>query len=132
MSQWTDDQIRYIEKCQERGNDSEVNAVVRLIVNRLEGIFNAHTEEVGKFLSDMYAVMVDPVEEHGMKVKDLCDLLLKRASEDRQKINDLMEPRTLHLQCPICDLKFAFHEQAQVDMLRMHLQTHDRRKGESC
>ncbi len=132
MSEWTDDQIRYIEKCQERGNDAEVRAVVRLIVGRLEGTFREHTEVVRNFLSDMYATMVDPVEEHGLKVKELCDLLLKRATEDRQKINDLMEPRTLHLQCPICDLKFAFHDQAQVDMLRMHLQTHDRRRGDLC
>ena len=68
--------------------------------------------------------MVDPVEDHGLKVKELCELLLKRATEDRQKIYDLMEPRILNLQCPICDLKFAFHDQAQVDMLQRHFKTH--------
>jgi hypothetical protein len=30
----------------------------------------------------------------------------------------------LHLQCPICDIKFAFHDQAQVDMIRYHLVAH--------
>jgi hypothetical protein len=124
MSQWTDDQIRYIEKCQERGNDAEVRCVVRLIVGRLEDAFERHVEEVAQFLSDMYATMVDPVEDHGLKVKELCELLLKRATEDRQKIYDLMEPRILNLQCPICDLKFAFHDQAQVDMLQRHFKTH--------
>lgn len=38
MSEWTDQQIRYIEKCQERGNDAEVLACVRLIVQRLEAV----------------------------------------------------------------------------------------------
>ena len=35
MSEWSEQQVRYIEKCQERGNDAEVLATVRLIVERL-------------------------------------------------------------------------------------------------
>lgn len=51
--------------------------------------FEEHTKAVGQFLSDMYATMVDPVEDHDLKVKELCDLLLKHATEDREQIERL-------------------------------------------
>lgn len=54
--------------------------------------FEQHTAHVQEFLQKMYALMVDPVEESGLKVSDLCALLLKRAEEDREELHNMGEP----------------------------------------
>ena len=48
--------------------------------------FAKHTRNVGCFLSQMYATMVDPLESSEMKVKELCELLLARAAEDVESL----------------------------------------------
>jgi hypothetical protein len=43
-----------------------------------------HTQYVEQFLNDMYATMIDPVEQPKMKVAEMCELLLKTAREQRE------------------------------------------------
>lgn len=50
-----------------------------------ERIFHDHTGHVGKFLSEMYAIMIDPLEGGNMKVKEMCALLKKTALAQREK-----------------------------------------------
>jgi len=56
----------------------------RLQLAAAEKKFREHTQAVSGFLSEMYATMVDPVDEINMKVEDLCALLLQRARDDRE------------------------------------------------
>lgn len=46
-----------------------------------------HIQHVQKFLKEMYATMVDPVEECDLNVSQLCELLLTRAKEDRHTLS---------------------------------------------
>lgn len=48
-----------------------------------------HEKFIAGFLLEMYQTMVDPVEEFHGTIKELCELLLERAREDRQAIWDL-------------------------------------------
>lgn len=62
------------------------------VTNELEGSqaqFKSHTEHVGQFLNGMYATMIDPLDDEPRKVADTCELLLKAAQQQRQKIEDL-------------------------------------------
>lgn len=85
--------------------------IVKLIkrVAAAEWKFTRHTEHVQLFLSEMYATMIDPVEESNLKVGDLCDLLLKRATDDQQATHDLEElvaqlkAENLRLKAPVSD-----------------------------
>lgn len=43
-----------------------------------------HLQHVEQFLNDMYATMVDPVEQPPMKIAEMCALLLKTAQEQRE------------------------------------------------
>lgn len=52
--------------------------------------FQKHLEHVQKFLQEMYAVMIDPVEDATGTVADTCRLLLNAARRDRETINHLM------------------------------------------
>jgi hypothetical protein len=47
----------------------------------------SHTKHVEAFLQGMYATMVDPVEQPRMNVAELCELLLRRAREDREALH---------------------------------------------
>jgi len=47
-----------------------------------------HGKHLGQFLNDMYATMIDPVDDHGMKVAELCETLLKAARDNRQALAD--------------------------------------------
>jgi len=49
---------------------------------------NDHLKHVQRFLLEMYQTMVDPVEEFDGNIEKLCALLLQRAREDRQKLED--------------------------------------------
>jgi hypothetical protein len=76
--------------------ESADRGVVRLAaeVGREKLKFEAHTKHVSDFLNEMYAVMVNPVEDHGMKVADLCKLLLETAKREREKAEIRgMQPR---------------------------------------
>ena len=49
----------------------------------LDAKFVAHTEAVGDFLNELYAVMVDPLAEGTITVAEMKDALLKAAIRDR-------------------------------------------------
>jgi hypothetical protein len=47
--------------------------------------FEEHTQHVAEFLNDMYATMIDPVEQPKLKVAELCELLLATARDQRER-----------------------------------------------
>jgi hypothetical protein len=52
--------------------------------------FEMHVESVSEFLKEMYATMIDPVEQPNIiKVEEMCELLLKAAREQREQIANL-------------------------------------------
>jgi hypothetical protein len=53
--------------------------------------FEEHTQAVGRFLSQMYAVMVDPLEQGDLKVAEMCEVLLGAACENRQALQDQID-----------------------------------------
>jgi len=53
--------------------------------------FAEHTKAVGRFLSQMYAVMVDPLEDSELKVAEMCEVLLNAACENRQALQDQID-----------------------------------------
>lgn len=55
--------------------------VDELVINAYE----QHLGHVGQFLNDMYATMIDPLEQPKMKVAEMCALLLKTAQEQRER-----------------------------------------------
>jgi hypothetical protein len=60
----------------------------QLLCDQVEEVTLAsHLKHVEAFLQEMYATMVDPVEQPHMKVADLCELLLRRAREDREALH---------------------------------------------
>jgi hypothetical protein len=52
-----------------------------------------HLKYIQQFLLEMYQTMVDPVEEFHGNIEELCELLLKRAREDRQALEDYSQGR---------------------------------------
>ena len=46
-----------------------------------------HTQAVAQFLNDMYATLVDPVEDGPSNVQEMCALLLKSAQEMRMRLD---------------------------------------------
>jgi hypothetical protein len=51
-----------------------------------------HLKHVQRFLLEMYQTMVDPVEEFDGNIQEVCALLLRRAREDREKLNAAPSP----------------------------------------
>jgi hypothetical protein len=49
--------------------------------------FEAHTKAVSEFLNEMYATMIDPVEQPKLAVAEMCALLLKTARDQREAIH---------------------------------------------
>jgi len=43
-----------------------------------------HASHISQFLSELYAIMVDPLADGELNVSEVCPLLLKRAREDRE------------------------------------------------
>lgn len=60
----------------------------------------AHTKAVGEFLSELDAIMVDPLAEGEINVSEVCATLLERARQDREALND--KPR-IYTRCPACN-----------------------------
>lgn len=50
-----------------------------------------HLKHIQRWLTEMYQTMVDPVEEFAGNIEELCALLLKRAREDRQRIEEVSQ-----------------------------------------
>lgn len=46
-----------------------------------------HLEHVRKFVAELYAIMIDPLESSDCKVEDTCKLLVEQAMADRQAID---------------------------------------------
>lgn len=51
--------------------------------------FDEHVRHVGKFLSDMYAIMIDPLAEGELKVDETCAALLEAARRHRELENGI-------------------------------------------
>lgn len=49
-------------------------------------LFRRHTEQMGLFLSAMYALMVDPCSDRIISPREACDALLVRAKEYNRHI----------------------------------------------
>lgn len=45
-----------------------------------------HLRHVGEFLSELYAIMIDPLADGELKVRETCEALLKQARADREKL----------------------------------------------
>jgi Lar family restriction alleviation protein len=89
----------------EVGKTTEENIAAwntRSLEARLETQLAEHFKHVQQFLTDMYATMIDPVEASGLKVAELCALLLKQATEDRQRLYDL-QAENARLKAPVSD-----------------------------
>src|SRR5262245_49634349 len=56
-----------------------------------ESQLRAHIEAVGRFLSDLYAVMIDPLAEGQMSVEDMCAALMEQAIKDRESLRQYHE-----------------------------------------
>ncbi len=56
--------------------------------------FEAHTEAVGRFVAEMYAIMIDPLESAEQNVKDTCAALIEQAKQDRESLIELHEWKT--------------------------------------
>jgi hypothetical protein len=52
-------------------------------------VFFVHMMHVKNFLNEMYATMIDPIEQPSMTVAELCELLLKTARDQREKFNSM-------------------------------------------
>ena len=66
------------------------NLRVQQLIERIglaERKFEEHTKHVSRFLTEMYQTMIDPLDDSGFKVAELCELLLHQAREDREKLN---------------------------------------------
>ena len=75
---------------------TDIRAGILPAIKVLNTKFENHIKTVGEFLSEMYATMVDPLDDHNMKVKELCALLLQRAREDREKLRELQVEHDAH------------------------------------
>jgi hypothetical protein len=76
---------------------------------KAEAQFGEHVRAVGRFLTEMYQAMVDPLEEPDLKVAEICALLLKRATEDRQATQEKNE-RVVELETALAEIwKFAIY-----------------------
>lgn len=83
---------RIADKCPVCGDAGCSNCNLQqalLRIHELEHKFTEHTRHVGSFLSEMYAIMVDPLAEDESKVADTCMALKEAAIRDRDKIHEL-------------------------------------------
>ncbi len=83
------------------GKDADITAVyldtVLAIVDRHEATFDRHTTAVADFLREMYATMIDPIEDGPENVREMCDALLTAAREQRQKFAEARFSRPVPL-----------------------------------
>lgn len=54
-----------------------------------EAKFQSHLDAVGEFLTELYAVMVDPLEDNPLTVKTVKEELLAAARKQREQLNSL-------------------------------------------
>ena len=64
-----------------------------------------HRKHVQRFLQQMYATMIDPVEDATGTIADTCKLPLEAATRDRQQLSELADLRrdrdSLRIRCEI-------------------------------
>ncbi|HWX40366.1 MAG TPA: dATP/dGTP pyrophosphohydrolase domain-containing protein [Blastocatellia bacterium] len=65
----------------QRGIDVRWTAIV---IEEAREQLSEHLQHVEQFLNDMYATMIDPVEQPKMNVAEMCALLLKTAQDQRE------------------------------------------------
>jgi len=53
--------------------------------------FLSHTEAVARFVAEMYAIMIDPLESADQDVKDTCAALIEQAKQDRESLREFHE-----------------------------------------
>lgn len=89
MSTYNEDrlQAKVDELLRDRG-------VMESLVHDLNGRFKAHTEAVGRFVAEMYAIMIDPLESAEQNAKDTCVALIEQAKQDRESLRELHELKT--------------------------------------
>lgn len=58
-------------------------------ITALEAQHQEHLKHVANFLSELYAVMVDPLDDSGLRVSEMTVVLLDAAKRDRQAAYDL-------------------------------------------
>lgn len=52
-------------------------------------VLEAHTRLVGDFLSQMHAIMIDPLADGEIKVEEVCAKLIATATTDREELRKL-------------------------------------------
>jgi hypothetical protein len=83
-------EVPRLEKCIVCIRD-DMNAHLKTITAnmvQIQGLMaddKAHKKAVGRFLSDMYCTMIDPLAEGMPKVEETCKVLLQAATEQRQR-----------------------------------------------
>ena len=66
---------------------SEQLEAANALVAAHKGLFADHTASVGKFLQDLYVIMVDPLSEGTIKIDVVCEALTIAAKTDRDVIH---------------------------------------------
>lgn len=70
-----------VTRCQERNNQLLEKT------REQERLFESHTKAVKEFISDLYAIMVDPLADGTIKVDDMKKALLYAATRNRERWN---------------------------------------------
>ena len=81
------------------------------LIGQLREAHETHLKAVGGFLTQMWAVMIDPLEDGTGNVGEMCSQLLRSAEQQRQNDHDLREAHeTLKQQLADADLTHASSE----------------------
>lgn len=116
-------QINYehATKIERKDNDDRIEAA--------EQKFQEHTKHVGRFLTEMYQTMIDPLDEPELKVYEMCELLLHQAREDREKLNrspanlpaDWNEDSSLETWFPLTAVRMEALERSHKALLELFM-----------
>lgn len=66
-------------------------AVAEYVARLKEEAIKDHMSHVSRWLAEMYAAMVDPVDDNTLTIEETCKLLLDTALEQRQQIHDFTQ-----------------------------------------
>lgn len=64
----------------------DANESLKAENTRLREQHETHLRHVGRWLAEMHAIMIDPVEDFDGKIEELCAALKLRAAQDREQI----------------------------------------------
>ena len=93
MSTYNEDRLQFKidELLRERGVMESLVHDLNHKLKTSEAKFEAHTEAVGRFVAELYAIMIDPLESAEQNVKDTCVALIEQAKQDRESLRELHE-----------------------------------------